>query len=117
MTTPFLYRGRTARDLQQIRIATSPTPVVAPVFSRSERMLMRFGAYGPAGTTPIVTMRWLNQAGVQIATLPAPTSLSANQFESELGLGSFPPGDYLVEIDAQSGDQTTKRLLAIRVTG
>ncbi len=117
VTTPFLYRGRTARDLQQVRAAASPTPVVAPVFSRSERVLIRFGAYGPAGTTPAVTVRWLNQAGTQIATLPAPTKVSANLFESELGLGSFPPGDYLVEIDAQAGDQTSKRLLAIRVTG
>ena len=64
-----------------------------------------------------MTVRWLNQAGAQIATLPPPTKVSVNLFESELGLGSFPPGDYLVEIDAQAGDQTTKRLLAIRVTG
>ncbi|MEO8480941.1 MAG: VWA domain-containing protein [Acidobacteriota bacterium] len=117
VTTPFLYRGRTARDLQQVRAATSPTPVVAPVFSRSERLLIRFSAYGPAGTTPVVTVRWLNQAGSQIAMLPAPTNAGGNLFESELGLGSFPPGDYLVEIVAQSGEQTTKRLLAVRVTG
>jgi hypothetical protein len=37
--------------------------------------------------------------------------------ESELGLGSFPPGDYIVEIAAEIGGETAKRLLAIRVTG
>lgn len=117
LTTPFLYRGRTARDLQQVRTAASPAPVVTPVFSRTERLLIRFGAYGPAGTTPTVTMRLLNGAGNVIAALPAPTKASASLLESEIGLVAFPPGDYVIEIAAESGGQTTKQLVAIRVTG
>jgi VWFA-related protein len=117
LTTPFVYRGRTARDLQQVRASASPVPSVTPVFSRTERLLIRFGAYGPAGNTPTVTMRLLNQAGNQIAALPAPVKTAANEMESELGLGSFPPGDYIVEIAAAIGGETAKRLLAIRVTG
>ncbi len=117
LTTPFLYRGRTARDLQQVRASTSPVPAVTPVFSRTERLLIRFGAYGPAGNTPTVTMRLLNQSGKLIAALPAPTKTADNELESELGLGSFPPGDYIVEIAAEIGGETAKRLLAIRVTG
>jgi VWFA-related protein len=117
LTTPFVYRGRTARDLQQVRASSSPVPAVMPVFSRTERLLIRFGAYGPAGRTPTVTMRLLNRSGNPIAALPAPTKTSGDEMESELGLGSFPPGDYIVEIAAEIGGETAKRLLAIRVTG
>jgi len=117
ITTPLLYRGRTARDIQVVRTATSPTPLVAPVFSRTERLLLRFSAYGPAGTTPAVTIRLLNQAGTQLAALPPPVKVRDNLFESEVTLGAFPPGVYLMEIGATSGEQVVKRLVGIRVTG
>lgn len=117
LTTPFLYRGRTARDLQQVRAATMPAPAVLPVFSRAERVLIRFGAYGPAGTRPTVTLRLLNQQGSSIAALPPPAANPAGDLESELGLGAFPPGDYLVEIVAEAAGETVKRLVGLRVTG
>jgi hypothetical protein len=121
LTTPFLSRGRTARDLQQIRQAEAPAPVVNAVFGRAERMLIRFGAYGAAGTTPHLTMRLLNQNGDQLAALPAPRAAAApapqGLFESELALGSFPPGEYLVEIAAEQDGESTKSLVALRVTG
>jgi VWFA-related protein len=119
LTTPFLYRGRTARDLQQIRLAASPVPVITAVFGRAERMLIRFGAYGAGGTAPALTMRLLNQNGEQLAALPPPAARVDGDglFESELGLGSFPPGDYLVEIAAEQGGESVKKLVALRVTG
>jgi VWFA-related protein len=117
IAAPFLYRGRTVRELQLVRTATDPAPAVSPVFGRAERMLMRFGAYGPAGTTPKVTIRLLNQLGGAITTLPPPVAGTSGEFESELGFGSFPPGDYVIEIVAEIGDEMTKRFLGVRVTG
>ncbi len=120
LTTPFLYRGRTARDLQQIRQAADAAPVVNAVFGRAERMLIRFGAYGAGGTSPTLSMRLLNQNGDQLAALPtpvAPPNRPAGVFESELALGAFPPGEYLVEIAAEQGGEQVKRLVAVRVTG
>lgn len=119
LTTPFLYRGRTARDLQQVRQADAPVPVVTAVFARAERMLIRFGAYGAAGTTPSLTMRLLNQKGDQLAALPAPASsgTTTGLFESEFGFGSFPPGEYVIEIAAEQSGESVKKLVAVRVTG
>ena len=57
--------ARTARDIQQLRAAPAPLPTATRAFSRTERLLVRFQAYGPAGTTPTVTMRLLNQHGRQ----------------------------------------------------
>jgi hypothetical protein len=120
LTTPFLYRGRTARDIQQIRTAAAPVPVVTAVFARAERMLIRFGAFGAGDVAPELRMRLLNQNGQQLAALPAPIArpdAGAGVFESELALGAFPPGEYVVEISAQQGGESAKKLVAVRVTG
>jgi len=117
ITTPVVFRGRTARDIQQVRAAEAPLPTASRQFSRTERLFLRFGAYGPAGLTPKVTMRLLNQLGEQMAALPAPRAAASGLFESEIGLGGLPPGDYLIEITAVTGDDTARQLLAIRITG
>jgi len=88
------------------------------VFSRTERLLVRFDAYGPAGTAPAITMRLLNKNGDSMASLPPPApGVSPNTFQAEFALAPLPPGDYLIEIAAASGSDTTRKLLAIRVTG
>ena len=117
ISTPVVYRGRTARDLQQVRLGNGAVPTATRQFSRTERLLVRFGAYGPGETTPAITMRLLNKVGEQIAPLPAPVVTSAGLNEAEIGLGALPPGDYLIEITATAGTDTSRKLLAIRVTG
>ena len=65
-----------------------------------------------------LTMRILNRNGDSLAALPAPAAgASPTNFQGEVGLGPLPPGDYLLEITATSGSDTTRKLLAIRVTG
>jgi VWFA-related protein len=117
ITTPFIYSGRSAFDLQRIRTTDGAVPATDRVFARTEQLLIRFDAFGPAGTTPAVTLRLLNTSGASIATLPPPASTGSHAYESTLPLGSFPPGDYLIEIAAKAGDSTASKVLAIRVTG
>lgn len=117
ISTPVIYRGRTAREIQQVRAAATPAPVISREFSRTERLLLRFQAYGPAGTTPTVTLRLLNSQGKSMATLPAPTRTTDGTFEEELALGSLAAGEYLVEIAAEDPVGRTQVLVAIRVTG
>jgi VWFA-related protein len=116
ITTPAVFRGRTARDIQQIRATASPLPVVTRQFPRTERLLIRFQAYGAGGAAPAVTVRLLNSLGSKMADFPAPTQLPDGTFEAEIALGSLAPGDYVVEIGARSGEETAQSLLAIRVT-
>jgi VWFA-related protein len=117
ITTPFVFRGRTARDLQQLRTQAAPMPTTVRTFARAERLLLRFAAYGPGGTTPTLTMRVLNKLGDSMAAMPPPTLTDAKLFESEFSLSAFPPGEYLIEIVADANGATTKKLLAIRVSG
>jgi VWFA-related protein len=115
--TPFIYRGRTARDLQLVRSAPAPVPAVVHSFSRTERILIRFGAYAPGGTTPKLAMKLLNTNGDTIAALPDPVKTDAGLFESELGLGGFPPGDYVIQLSADANGDVTTSFIAVRVTG
>jgi VWFA-related protein len=118
IATPVVFRGRTARDLQLVKAATAPVPSASRVFSRIERLLVRFDAYGPAGTTPTIALRLLNRNGEQMASLPPPTAgATPSTFQIEFGLSSLPPGDYLIEMTATAAGDTTRKLLAIRVTG
>jgi hypothetical protein len=117
ISTPVIFAGHSAYDLQQVRAAADPMPATERTFSRTEQLLIRFHAYGPAGTVPAIAMRLLGRNGNALSDLPAPKQRDAGAFEAQLGLGSFPPGDYLIEISANAGGDVAKSLVAIRVTG
>jgi VWFA-related protein len=118
ITTPVVYRGRTARDIQQFRAAGTPLPTAAREFTRLERLLIRFQAYAPADVAPAISMRLLNSLGKPMAALPAPTRLPDGTFESELGLGPLAPGDYVIEINADApGADKVQMMLPLRIVG
>ena len=53
--TPEVFRARNAREFRALE-AQAAVPVASREFSRTERLLIRFPAYGPAGTPPLVTV-------------------------------------------------------------
>lgn len=116
ISTPIVFRARTARDITQLKTGTDALPAITRQFSRTERLLVRFEAYGPGGTAPTVSARLLNRMGESLAALPQPT-VSGALHHVELTLGALPPGDYLVEVTAQAADTTARKLIGIRVTG
>jgi VWFA-related protein len=116
ITTPAVFRARTARDVQQVRAAEEPLPAAARSFLRSERLLLRFRAFGPGGAVPALKMELLNKQGETLVALPDPTNVSGDAFEAVVGLGSLPPGDYLFAITASVDGQTVRHLLAVHVS-
>jgi hypothetical protein len=117
ITTPAVFSAHTAREMQLIRAAPVPVPTPARAFARTERLLLRFQAYGPGGTLPNVTLRLLNQEGQPMVDLPPPVSKGGGIFETEIGLGSLAAASYVFEIDAASGETKAQALIAVRVTG
>jgi len=116
LTSPQIYRGRTAFDLNAIRKAASPIPSASRLFSRTERLIVRFDAFGAGTAPPAVKLRLLSREGKPLMDLPAPTLLSGNQFEAEINLNVCnPPGDFILEFTASSGTETSVTLVAIRV--
>jgi hypothetical protein len=118
LTSPFVFRGRTALDLRQVREQASPLPAAGRTFARSERILLRFQAFGAGGSPPVVALRLLNATGQPLATYPTSASTAgASTYEAELSFGAFPPADYVIEISAAANQDEVKEYLAIRVTG
>jgi len=115
-STPEVFRARTLRDFQQLKADPDAVPVAGREFSRTERVLVRVAAYGPANSVPMIKVRLLNRGGQPLNDLmvtPAPGSPGASQIE--LPLSGLAAGEYLVEISA--GDASdAKELVAFRLT-
>ncbi len=117
VSTPFIFRGRSALDLKEVRAQATPMPAAGRTFARSERILVRFQAFGPAGTPPAVAIRLLNGTGQPLASFPDPVAAPDSTYEAEMTFGAFPPGDYVIEISADGKTEVAREYLAIRVTG
>jgi hypothetical protein len=113
--TPRLFRARTARDIATLRTAQGARPAAGREFTRTERLLVRFTAWGPGGAAPVVKARLLNLRGDHVADLPAATPGPDGSYEFELVLSPYAPNDYLIELRAGEGAEGARILTAIRI--
>jgi VWFA-related protein len=104
ISTPAVYQVRTARDVQQIANGNTPMPEAGREFSRAERLVLRFNAYGPAESAPVLTARLLNQHGDAVSALAAPTRGADGFYQLDLPLAGLAAGDFVVEVEATSRD-------------
>lgn len=114
MGTPRVFRGRTVRDIANIRANPASVPTADREFSRAERLLVRAEAYTPGGIPPKVTARLLNRTGQKMADLPVQMP-DAGSPELELPLSSLPAGDYLIELNATAESGTAQEMIAFRI--
>ena len=114
--TPEILRSRTAREFRMLDAAES-VPVAAREFSRAERLLIRFPAYGPGDAVPKVSAKLLSRNGQTMRDLiveQAPAPGAAN--EIDLPLASFAAGEYMIELTATTSAGEAKDRIAFRVT-
>lgn len=116
LSTPRLYRARTLPELRTLMADASPVPAAGREFSRTERLLIRFSAYGPGTEHPEATAALLNREGRKMSDVPV-TAAAAGEatHEISLGLAAVPAGEYLVEITAKGPSGEAKQLVPIRV--
>jgi VWFA-related protein len=115
--TAFVLRARTAREFQQLRTDGDAMPVAGREFNRIEHLLVRVPTYGPAGTTPALTVHLLNRAGQAMNELKAEPSPKAGEQQIDCPLAGLPPGEYVLEIKAAEQDGGATELVGFRVTG
>ena len=113
--TPRMFRARTARDIAAIKADAAARPVATREFSRTERLLLRFSAWGPGGVTPLVKARMLNMRGEPVTDLPAATPSADGAFEIEIPLSPYAPNDYLIELTSGEGGDAVRVLTALRI--
>jgi VWFA-related protein len=114
LSTPRVYRSRTAREFQTLLADASAVPAPGREFLRTERLLIRFDAYGPGTEKPDVTAVLMNRAGQKMSDVQiAPGTGATHQID--LALASFPTGEYLVEITAKGAGGEVKELVPFRL--
>ena len=115
--TPEVFRARTVRDFQQLKGDPKAVPVAAREFSRTDRLLVRIPAWGPANTTPKLTARLLNRGGQAMSDLPVgPAASPGAPFEIDMPLAGLAPGEYVLEVSAAGEGGEAKELVGFRVS-
>jgi VWFA-related protein len=114
--TPEVLRSRNAREFRTLDVPAA-VPVVAREFSRTERLLIRFPAYGPSDAAPEVSAKLLGRTGHALRDLTVSrASRPGGENAIDLPLAGFAAGDYTIEVTAVSGSADAKDRLGFRVT-
>ena len=91
-------------------------PTTAREFSRAERLLIRFDAYGASGDKPTVTAAVLSRTGQKVSDVTVAAAAAGGAHQIDLGLNSMAAGDYVLEITAKSATgETASELVAFRI--
>jgi hypothetical protein len=113
LSTPQLLRARTVKEIAVLKADPASAPTPDREFRRTERLAVRVEAYARQGGEPAVTAKLLNRSGQSMAQIPVQTA-GASRY-ADLPLASLAPGEYLVEITATAGGNSSQEVLAIRV--
>jgi hypothetical protein len=117
LTTPAVFSARTAREFRAIAADPGAVPTPDRQFSRTERLLIRFDAFGPGYSVPAVTARLLNRTGQEMTALsPQASDKYPEEHSLDLPLAAFAAGEYLIEIKAKGPSGEATQMVAIRVT-
>lgn len=117
MSTPEVFRARTAREWQLLAADGDAIPRPEREFRRTDRLLVRVGAWGGSSASS-VTARLLNRSGQQMSVLSvSPSAIAGRTHHVDVPLASLAIGEYLIEITAQGDAGETTELFAFRVTG
>ena len=115
LSTPRVFRARTARDYQALVADASALPSAAREFSRTERLLIRFDAYAAGSEQVQPTAVLLNRAGVKMSDVPVTAAQAGGTHQINLSLAPIPAGEYLVEIAVKSATGEASTLVPFRV--
>jgi len=113
--TPQVLRARNAREFRTLD-ALEAVPVASREFSRTERLLIRFQAYGPGGAPPVVSARLLGRAGNAMRELTVAPASTPGDNTIDLPLAGLAAGEYMVEVRATSGAGGATDRVGFRVT-
>jgi hypothetical protein len=113
--TPEILRARNAREFRLLD-GGAAIPVASREFSRTERLLIRFPAYGPSDVTPVLTAKLLSRMGQSIRDLTVSPAAGGGLNEVDLPLASLAAGEYMIEVTATSSAGEARDRVAFRVT-
>lgn len=113
--TPEVLRARNAREFRTLT-SDNAVPVAGREFSRTERLLIRFPTYSPAGATATVSAKLLSRSGQAIRELTVAPATDEGEHTIDLSLASLAVGEYVVEVQAAGAAGEAKDRVGFRVT-
>jgi VWFA-related protein len=114
LSTPRVLRARTVKEFRDISADPHAVPSASREFRRTDRLVIRFDAYAPAGT-PEVAARLLNRAGTAMADIPVSTQTTGATHQIDMPLASMAPAEYLIEVTAKSESGEERQFVAFRL--
>jgi VWFA-related protein len=116
LSTPKVWFARNAREFTALTAGTPPAPSATREFRRTDRLLVRVDAYAPADAPTKVTAQLLNQQGTKMSDIPVTAPAEGQTSSIDMPLASLAPGQYLLEITANSdGHKPVTELVAFRL--
>lgn len=114
--TPRVIRARDSRHFQLLSADANAPGTAAREFRRSDRLLIRFPAYGPEAAALAVSARLVSRTGSALTALPvSPSTAPGATHQVDLPLVNLAAGDYILRIEAVSGQASASELIPLRV--
>jgi Ca-activated chloride channel family protein len=111
--SPEVLRARNAREFRTLDTENA-VPAASREFSRMERLLVRFRAYGPADAPLTLSARLMSRMG-PMRDLPV-TQTDGGVSTVDVPLAGLAVGEYLIEVSASSPAGEAKDVVDFRVT-
>jgi VWFA-related protein len=116
LSVPAVFRARTPVEAKAIAGAQEMMPFAGREFARTDRVFVRFAVYGAAAAHATVSASLTNRSGAPLLALPVTGGADGQAiYQVELPLASNARGDYLIAVEAASGDEKARRLVPLRV--
>jgi hypothetical protein len=116
LSTPSVFRARTAREFQSLSRDPDPVPTALREFRRTDRLLVKFRAFSADAQAPEVTVRLLNRVGQRMTDLAAqPPAEPGGVYLLDIPLAGLSPGEYVIEVGSKGPSGPVTELIAIKV--
>jgi VWFA-related protein len=112
--TAAILRGRTARDLRELRNDPHAAPSSSRAFSRTELLLIRLPVH-PADEELEISALLVSRAGRVMRELTLESAPIAGMQQVELPLAGLPAGEYRLELRASHNGESISEALDFRV--
>ena len=116
LSTPRVYRARSLTEFRALNAAPDVPPGASRHFARSDRVVVAFECYAPAGATPDVQAHLLARDGRELSPLALPES-QRGAYRFELPMGSLGQGTYILRIRARVGVSGSEQHVPFTIGG
>lgn len=113
-----LFRAASAREVREISTDLNAAPLPGREFRRTETLLLRVPTWDTSGAAVTVSARLINRVGSTVSAFtPVPLENNAKLSQFDLSLARFAPGEYSIEIAAESSSGVSRELIRVKITG